>query len=224
MEGISNDSDGLRRSVALAEEAVRSQIARELHDDLSQRLAALLIHIQLLDDAVIAGTPLDRSSVQELGSQLNGIAEDVHGLTRQLHPTVVDSLGLTAALKDECSRRSRAGRIPVGLDVQLAGGDPAGATALALFRIAQEALSNALKHSRATRVDLELVESRGALRLTVRDNGCGIQGSEQGSYAPVGMTSMRERAELAGGALRVDSRGSLGTCVRATIPLRAAQV
>ena len=208
----------LRTSLARAEEAERGRIARELHDDLSQRLAALAMEAHVVDELLSNGAKEKRSVLVSFRSALENITSDVHSLSRKLHPTIVDDLGLMAALRSECARRNEHHSVPIRLTIDEGLESPPRDTALALFRIAQEAMSNATRHSGATGVQVRLSAKGDALTLVVEDNGRGIEDSLLSAGGGVGLNSMRERARLEGGDLLLERRRGGGTRVVASIP------
>jgi signal transduction histidine kinase len=185
-----------------AQEDERSRIARELHDDLSQRLAAVAIAAANLGD-------------QSIKEQIASISHDIHSLSRQLHPAVLDDLGLPAALEAECRLFFERGGPPV--DLTLAPAELPRNLQLVLYRIAQEALRNILKHAEATEVSLSLTGAH----LTITDNGKGFDKSAPGYRAGVGLSSMEERARFAGGAVTITSRPGGGTIVDVELPYAA---
>ncbi len=208
----------LRASLADAEETERSRIARELHDDLSQRLAALAMEAHVVDESLVDSTPLRNRTIPSFRSALENITSDVHSLSRKLHPTIVDDLGLIAALRSESARRGELRGMAVQMNIHGEVCDPPRDVALALFRIAQEALSNATRHSGASGIQLHLSEEEGALELVIEDNGRGIESNLIRAGGGVGLNSMRERARLKGGDLTLETRPGGGTRVVASIP------
>jgi PAS domain S-box-containing protein len=212
----------LRASLADAEETERSRIARELHDDLSQRLAALAMEAHVVDESLVEDAPARQRQIPSFRSALESITSDVHSLSRRLHPTVVDDLGLIKALRSESLRRGEVRNIAVQLNLHGDVADPPRDIALALFRIAQEALSNATRHSGATGIQVHLAEKGGTLELVVEDNGRGIGGDLLRAGGGVGLNSMRERARLKGGDLVLEARPGGGTRVVASIPSAVA--
>jgi signal transduction histidine kinase len=146
------------------------------------------------------------------------ISEDVHTLAYQLHPSVLEELGLAEALRTECERfrsRSRAD-VSVNLDPHAArvGADEA----LCLFRVAQEALRNVERHANADAVAVALRQQDGGTLLTVRDNGRGFDLDGARERPSLGLESMRERAQLTGGHLCIDSVPGEGTAIVAWVP------
>jgi signal transduction histidine kinase len=195
----------------------RRRVARELHDDITQRLAGLAMEAARIEQA----DDIDRKShiLGNLRAELGRLSEDVHTLSYQLHPAVLDDLGLPEALRSTCGRFARAESIPVhfvsrGLPSEL----PRNA-ALCLFRIAQEALRNVARHARASAVEVSLMMVDGGLQLTVGDDGIGFDPAEAFARGHIGHTSMGERVKLLGGELDIDTSPGNGTLVVAWIPM-----
>ncbi len=209
----------LSRRLIRAHEEERALLARELHDDLTQRLALLAIDVGRLEAAAPQG-PHARTlrSVQE---GLVGLGEDVHSLAYQLHPSVLEELGLAEALRTECERFRLEGRAEVSVEIGsptvMIGMDGA----LCLFRVAQEALRNVARHSGASGVKISLLQRDGGLLLTVRDDGVGFDPAAQRGGRSLGLASMRERVQVVGGTLRVESAPGAGTAIVAWV--RAAR-
>ena len=202
----------LRRRAAGAEESERSRIAREIHDDISQRLAATTLNAATIRAQVSAGLHSDIAAmVDGLHGDLDSLTADVHALSRQLHPTALDDLGLVRALQSECVLRSSL----ADLQIEFHGGpiaiDLPGDVALAFFRVAQEAISNAIRHGRPERIDVRLSLFGGWLRLVVSDDGEGFQVEEGDSTGGLGLVSMNERARLIGATLRIEAAPGEGS-------------
>ena len=209
--------DFYRRQMARAEEAERSRMARDLHDDFSQRLAAVSLNLKLTTDAARSSLPAnDHDRLLESQGDIDALAVDLHNLSRQLHPAVLDDLGLSAALRSECSRRARLSGIAVEFQEQLIGDEPSDEVRLALFRVAQEALQNAVKHADSTRILVRYELTREAVELTVQDDGQGFHPAEP-NRSGLGLSSMHERMNLVGGTLLVEAAPSTGTRVHARV-------
>ena len=200
------------------QEDERSRLARELHDDITQRLAAL---------AIEAGRAQSPGSKQVVDLTMRGIreglvklSEDVHALSYQLHPSILDDLGLAEALNAECERFSRLEliRVDVKIDDNLAAAPPQ--IALCLFRIAQQALQNVARHARASLVEVSLQNSNRGFRICIRDNGVGFEPSHARERVSLGLVSMRQRIDLLGGELNIKSTPGHGTTVFAWAPAR----
>ena len=201
-------------------EQERRRLARELHDDLTQRLARLAIDAAQVErqNPTLDGNPTLRLMREELVR----LSDDVHTLSRQLHPSILDDLGLAEALRSEVERFGRAERIEV--DLQLAG-TPAelpAETALCLYRVAQEALRNVAHHAHARRVEVVLRSADGALELSVGDDGVGFDPLARGRGPGLGHVSLRERLHLVGGQLEITSAPGKGTVVLARVPVAGA--
>jgi len=214
------EARGLGGRLITAHEDERRRIARELHDDLTQRLAGLAIEAASVEGS--AGSAAGRAAAHAIRQGLTDVSEDVHAMSYRLHPSVIEDLGLVEALRTECDRVSRNEGIDVEFD---SGGVPDSLppdVALCLFRVAQEALHNVSRHASASSVKVSLRRDDGELALAVRDDGCGFDASREGGRASLGLASMRERARLLGGKLRVESAPGRGTTVRAWVPVKEA--
>jgi signal transduction histidine kinase len=201
-----------------AQEEERSRLARELHDDVTQRLALLAIDAgrQERTQAGSAGG----SAMRMMREGLVRLSEDVHALSYRLHPSILEDLGLIEALKSECERFSRtcsirleanAGDIPERLPRDVA---------LCLFRIAQEGLRNIARHAGAKRAEVRLRRLAGGLELTVEDDGAGFDPTGNRSRISLGHASMRQRVLLLGGKVDIASSPGHGTTIRAWAPLK----
>jgi signal transduction histidine kinase len=202
-----------------AHEEERARLARELHDDVTQRLARLAI-----DAAQVERQPSASAVSETMGGVRDGLvrlSEDIHALSYQLHPSMLEDLGLVAALKAECERFTRQESIPV--DVKL-GEIPQSVppeTALCLFRVAQEALRNVGRHAKAQTVAVSLFRRDGGLQLALRDDGVGFDPALQRENPHLGLGSMHERVQLLGGELDIDSAPGHGTTILAWVPTMA---
>ncbi len=204
----------LNRRLITAQEDERKSLARELHDDLSQRLARLSIDAAGLEKA----SGPSQSGATEIRGELSRMSEDVHRLAYQLHPSTLDDLGLTEALRIECDRVARLESVPVRLQAPEESPPVSRDAALGLFRIAQEALRNAVRHAGARGVDLTLEPAAAGVRLSIRDDGSGFDPGAERGRPSLGLASMRERADLFGGSLEVRSAPGRGTTVEVWAP------
>ena len=192
-----------------AQEEERCRIARELHDDFNQRLALLAIGLERLGQ----GFPLEGTAaaqVSDLCRLTQGIASDVHRLSHQLHSAKLEHLGLVPAIKGLCRELSEQYGAQINFIHRNVPGSIAKESALCLFRVAQEALSNTMKHSGVRKGQLELFGDRGALHLCISDAGAGFDPQSVFAQGHLGLISMQERVRAAGGALSVESRPSRG--------------
>jgi signal transduction histidine kinase len=203
----------LAGSLITAHEDERRHLARELHDDLTQRLARLAIDAGRMEN--VADAP---KGLRPLREDLVRLSEDVHAMSHRLHPSVLDDLGLVDALKAECNRVAHHGDLRVDVEARaLAAALPAEAT-LCLFRVAQEALSNAARHAHATAVTVKLSTRSTGLQLAVSDNGSGFDTERSRDHPSLGLASMRERVRLVQGELDIESTPGRGTTVVAWVP------
>ncbi|HRP27224.1 MAG TPA: histidine kinase, partial [Burkholderiaceae bacterium] len=148
------------------------RLARELHDDITQRLAGVAIEAAALGRL---GDPAARAAAeQSISGELASLSRDVHALSYRLHPSVIDDLGLDEALRIECERAARRGQAEVAFHAEADAGALRGDPALCLFRVAQEALRNALRHAQAGTIRVELRPERGGTAVSVIDDGCGF--------------------------------------------------
>lgn len=202
-----------------AHEEERSRLARELHDDITQRLVRLAID---MGAAGLTPTGLktdgNRPTVRE---ELVRLTDDVHALSYQLHPSILDYLGLVEALRTEADRFSRREAIAVDLQLDYIPSSLPPVTALGLYRITQEALFNIARHAKATQVQIALKRSTTGLSLSVRDNGIGFDAARRQLRPSLGLTGMRERANLVGGSIEIESQPGAGTIVRVQLPTAA---
>ena len=200
-----------------AQEDERRRIAREMHDDWTQRLAVLAI------DAAKLETQLDPSSnahrqLQEMRGELVGLSEDVHALSRQLHPSILDDLGLVDALRSECASVTRREGVAVAYRSDGVTAPLPKDVALCIYRVAQEALRNVVKHAGTEEARVSLIGSSRELILTVQDRGVGFDAAEVRSREGLGLSSMGERVRLVRGELSVHSEPGQGTTVTVRVP------
>lgn len=211
----------LSRRLIVAHEGERALLARELHDDVTQRLAVLAIDVGRAELA--APHALQNAVLRSVRAALVRLSEDIHSLAYQLHPSVLEELGLVEALRAECERRGRQGRLAVALDL---GSLPAAVgkdAQLCLFRVAQEALNNVARHAGTGAASVTLRQADGGVLLAVCDDGVGFDPAKPGSARSLGLASMRERVQLVNGTLDIESTPGRGTTVVAWVPAHAAE-
>jgi signal transduction histidine kinase len=196
-----------------AQETERSRIARELHDDISQQVALLELDLELLAEAV-DGRALDLAG--EVLHRANGIAKSVHDLSHRLHPEKLRLIGLPAAL-DGLQRELSLPGVVISVAYDDVPALPPDLT-LCLFRVAQEALQNALKYSHAGHVSVSLTGVGEELALTVVDDGAGFDVDVEWGKG-LGLISMAERVEAVGGTFRLQSSPGAGTRLEISVPL-----
>ncbi|HWR53596.1 MAG TPA: GAF domain-containing sensor histidine kinase [Bryobacteraceae bacterium] len=202
--------------MAQTEERERLRIGRELHDETGQVLLYLRLKLEMLEKA--APEEL-RPSLAEARELMANMVTDLRRLIADLTPTVLETAGLPAAVRQLANRLRRTQKIYIRLQVQLPGEVPQ-ETALLAYRLMQECLSNVARHSSAKRLNISLSSADGSLRLSVKDDGVGFRMADaarkQGSF---GLAGMRERVTLAGGRIAIESQPGKGCCVKAVIPL-----
>ena len=199
-----------------AQEDERRRIARELHDDLNQRLVLLALEISQLD----GGSAATRSaSARRLAERVGEIAADVHRLAYRLHPFKLEYLGLAAAARSLCDEIGGVHDIAITFAERDIQDTLPADVAVCVYRVLQEALSNVVKHSGSTRAEVVLAGDGSAIRLSVRDFGMGMAPDVAPSSPGLGLTSIRERLRSVNGALTVDSAVAGGTELVVRIPL-----
>jgi len=201
-----------------SQEKERRRVARELHDDISQRLAAISIEAGKLDSEYRDSREPFGEKLEGIGKDLIQLSGDVHFLSRQLHPSILEDLGLSEAMRTECARFSRQQGIAVSYEPEHVPPDLSGDVKLCIYRVLQEGLRNVAKHACATRVRVRLAGDGGALRFALEDNGIGFSPEGMGQYPGLGLISMRERAHLVGGDFSLESKPGEGTVLRVTVP------
>ncbi len=194
-----------------AQEEERARVARDLHDEVNQSLTGLLLRLEAAREAA---PPELEAELAETKALANQAMRELLALARQLRPTALDDLGLAAAIAGQVKQVERPG-LEAKLTVE---GDFSGLdddVQLVVYRVAQEALTNAARHSEAKRIAVSLRRSGGGVELEVADDGRGFAFDE--SERGLGIGGMRERALLVGGELTIESRPGEGTTVRLTI-------
>jgi signal transduction histidine kinase len=204
-----------------AQEEERARLARELHDDVTQRLALLAIEAGREEHGLPAAA--GSNAKRALREDLVKLSEDVHALSYRLHPSILEDLGLAEALKAECETFAQHETARVAVKAAEILDALPGDVSLSLFRVAQEALRNVSRHARANRVEVTLERLDGGLQLAVRDDGAGFDPVDHNGRPSLGHASMRQRIRLVGGKLDVDSAPGHGTTVLAWVPLRESR-
>jgi len=196
-----------------AQEEERARVARDLHDEVNQSLTGLLLRLEAAREAA---SPELEGELAETKALANQAMNELLSLARQLRPTALDDLGLAAAIGGQVEQLGR-GEIAARLEVEGDFSDLGNDQQLVVYRVAQEALNNAARHSGAGRVEVRLRrEESGGVTLEVSDDGRGFAFEE--SERGLGIGGMRERALLVGGELTIESRPDAGTMVRLEVP------
>ncbi|PYT25898.1 MAG: hypothetical protein DMG58_23455, partial [Acidobacteria bacterium] len=221
------DIDDIKRSgdkirLITAHEEERRKISRELHDALNQDVAMLEIAVDSLEKNLPADPDQTRQQLRSLCTRVSGISNDVRRIAYQLHPSILDDLGLTAALRSYVDELSKQDGIAVKFSARDIPETLPPTVALTLYRVAQEALLNVVKHAGTHQAAVVLTYHDGTVQLTVRDKGAGFDRERVRGNGSLGLVSMEERARLVNGQLQIRSRPGEGTRVEVTIPLPAA--
>jgi signal transduction histidine kinase len=214
----------LIKRVLTVQEDERRRIARELHDETGQSLSALILNLDMVR-ATVEDEPRMSEALDRLKGLAEGALEEVRKLIYDLRPTVLDDLGLTSALRWYAHAQLEPRGVEVTFKIELGETRLDTVVETTLFRVAQEAMWNIVKHSGATRAELELSLAADRVRLRVRDNGRGFRLDGQRTFEPLrgglGLGGMRERAALIGGTVSIRSSEGHGTEVVAELPLTA---
>jgi signal transduction histidine kinase len=210
------------RKLIEAHEEERTWIARELHDDINQRIALLAIDLDKCAQQLPKSAKVEvHNHVDHIRQGLRGLGSDIQALSHRLHSSKLDYLGLAAAANSFCKELSGQhkveihfshSRIPVGLPKEVS---------LCLFRVLQEALQNAVKYSGEAHFRVELHGISEEIQLTVNDLGFGFDQQDAVNDRGLGLISMRERIQLIGGEFSIASQRGQGTTVCARVPLKA---
>lgn len=214
LERLESERRRAASAALVAQEEERARVARDLHDEVNQSLTGLLLRLE----AARERAPLQLAGeLAEIRTLANQALQELLALARQLRPTALDDLGLKAALSSHVDELGRQGRIAAQFE---SAGDIASVpheVQVVAYRVAQEALSNAARHSGASNVRVRLAREDGTVELTIADDGRGFT-FDQASRG-LGLAGMRERALLVNGDLRVESRPQVGTSVRLRVPI-----
>jgi signal transduction histidine kinase len=202
------------------QEEERRRIARDLHDDLGQRLVLLQLDIERLWQKLPPESQVDTKP--ELSSALDRmekLANDVRNISHNLHPQILDHLGLTVALRKLCEDFQTQHAMPTRFACRSVPQEIPPATSVALYRIVQEALHNIAKHAGSATINVALLGGPDGLELSVRDNGAGFDPNSEHARTGLGLITMAERARLAGGMLQIQTQPQHGTQIRVSVPV-----
>ena len=199
------------RRVLAAQEAERLGIARDLHDEVGQLLTGVLLHL----DSSTGSAPEHRDDIEEAKRAVRRALDEVRRISRELRPEMLEDLGLVSALTELSTSFGRSGiRVDRRFDTSLPKLEPD--TELAVYRIAQESLTNVARHSNASRVTITLERGPDSVVLRIVDDGRGFDSARSEEHG--GLRSMRERALLVGGALAIEQVRTGGVEVRLEVP------
>jgi signal transduction histidine kinase len=207
------------QSLLAAQERELGNIARELHDDICQRLVMLSLKIEKAATAWATGQKQVGELLEQILHQCGVLAGDVQALSHELHPSILDNLGLVTAVRSFCREISEQSGAVVDFTITNVPDSLPREVSLSLFRLVQEALHNSLKHSGETRFQVRLQGDRSGIELEVRDQGVGFDLASARNKHGLGLISMRERIQLLNGTIHIDSKADAGTRIHARIPL-----
>jgi signal transduction histidine kinase len=205
----------------IAQETERRRIARELHDDVNQSLALLSLELELFRQAPPASAAELARRMQELSCRVRQLCSNIHDLSHQLHPSKLEQLGLVTALGSLCKDLARTHGLPIEFTNRALPVNLPDDVALCLYRIAQEALGNAIKHSGAGHAEVELTGAAGEIRMRVLDDGNGFDAAAVNKEG-LGLVSMRERLRFVGGEIAIGAGPTGGALIDVRIPVPAA--
>lgn len=211
-----------RKLVAVQEEE-RKRIARDLHDDINQRLAILAVEIEQIEDAPPNSPSELTQQLSLLRERLNEVSTGVQSISHQLHSPQLEYLGLVAAMKSFCKEFSTRQRVEIDFKNDDIPPRLLPEVSLSLFRVLQEALHNAAQHSNVRHYEVRLNYLTNQIQLTVSDRGTGFDAEAAIKKGGLGLVSMRERVRLVNGTFVVNSKPMGGTTIRASVPLGTEQ-
>ncbi|HEX9113896.1 MAG TPA: ATP-binding protein, partial [Nitrospirota bacterium] len=217
-----NDLQQLAGRLISAQEEELRRLSRELHDDLTQRLAVAAIEAGKLELTVSRmpghGAEVARAAAQ-IKEQLIKVSEDVHTISRQIHPTILDDLGLVRAVESECASVMARHPVRITFRKEHVPDKIPDDIALCLYRIIQEGLRNVTAHADARICEIHLRGEDHALSVTLTDDGIGFDPQEARRMPGLGLSSMRERVLLVQGEFAVRSRPGEGAVITVRVPL-----
>jgi signal transduction histidine kinase len=217
-----NRAEALAAGLLTAQDEEHRRLSRELHDGLNQTIAILLIDAELLEHQLPSSSYQNSAQLRSLRSHITELSDDLRRIVYQLHPAVLEQVGLVAALESFCAEFSDREKISVRFRQRHIPGLIPPDIALCFYRVVQEGLRNVVKHSGARRAAIVLSGSARCIRLSVRDSGIGFQ-PEGRDIQGLGLLSLEERTRLVGGSFSVHSRLGKGTRIEVLIPFGAME-
>ena len=203
-----------------AQEEERKRIARELHDDAGQRVALLSIATDSIKSRIADDPRQAEHEIELLQQEIATLSNDLRDLSHELHPGPLEHLGLIKSVQIRCAEVAAQSAVKVRLEV---GPDVAAvppAAALCLYRVAQEALHNIVKHAHARSARISLTRRDGCLAMSAEDDGCGFDSATASRHNGLGLMSLDERVRMLEGTFAVTTARQAGTTVSVTIPVR----
>jgi signal transduction histidine kinase/ligand-binding sensor domain-containing protein len=222
LEGFQSEIRALNEQMIKAQEAERMRISGELHDGVLQQITSLTLRLGTVKYQVPPDSEA-KATITGLQNELIKIGTDIRQVSHELHPALLHESGLPAALSSYCEEFSKVRGLPVSCEADPSVRELSPGAALCLYRIAQEALGNAAKHSKAKKVEVRLTRSDGRVFLSVSDDGVGCVPGEVGKSGGLGLINMRERVLQLNGTFEFDSEPGRGASVKVSVPFRAAK-
>ncbi len=200
-------------------EEERRQIAREIHDELGQELSLLQLELGLVENTLSKSQRALRKKIRSMSKLIDSIIQSVQRISSNLRPALLDNLGIAAAVEWQAKEFQRRTKIECTARIDSPEIILNQERSTALFRILQETLTNVARHSKASKVQIELKMNAGAVELTVRDNGIGISAQNVTNPRSFGLIGMRERIRQVGGEIDFSGKRGKGTLVTVTVPV-----
>ncbi|MFW5685998.1 MAG: sensor histidine kinase [Spirochaetota bacterium] len=210
-----SEVESLAHGTIGAQERERARISRALHDTLAQELSVALLELNELAAAPAADL------VTRMRGRLRSAVEWTRHLAHELHPSEIEQIGLAAAIASYCRDLTATSRVPIEWDVDDDACDVSREIAINIYRIAQEAVTNAIRHGHPSHVEVRLRVDERAVSLSVRDDGSGFDGCGRGHVRGIGLVGMEQRTAMLGGTIRVASSPGNGTHVELEVPRSA---
>ena len=215
-------AEGILSSQKLIEahEGEIRRIARELHDDINQRLAVVSMRLGYLKEGPPASAAEFKQEIGEVGQEITDLAADIQAVSHRLHPAKLEILGLERAAAGFCDELSNRHGVTIDVHIENIPAALPREITLSLYRVLQEALQNVVKHSASRHASVSLNGQIDTINLTVKDSGSGFDPQEAMRGRGLGLTSMKERLKVVGGQLSIHSQQGRGTTIRAVAPVR----
>jgi signal transduction histidine kinase len=221
-DALRRSEEQLRRLTAnllIAQEEERKRVARELHDDLNQRMAMLANEVATLALKPPGSAHLLRKQLQSLRERVDELSDDLRHVAHRLHPSVLEHFGLVAAIESHCSDFMKLHRIRLKLAHRSVPESIPLEVSLCLYRVTQECLNNVAKHSGARKVMVAIRGNKDGILLSVTDDGKGFDPGLVADQSGLGLVGIRERVRLVDGIVSIDSRPGHGTQIDVRVPL-----
>ena len=208
----------MNRGLIDVEERERARIARDLHDDIGQRMALLVVKLEQLSAGVPNPTEF-LTTTDKLLKQAQELSTDIQGVARTLHSTRLEYVGLVQTMRSFCQEFEHQQKVKIDFRSHDLPSPLSQDISLSLFRVLQEALHNSVKHSGVRKFEVELFEASNAVHLSVRDLGQGFNPESAKKGGGLGLISMHERIKLVKGEFSIESQPNRGTVIHARVPL-----